>query len=184
MPSRKTCSNVLVYVIIKRFNKKLMSKKNPITLQIEVPVNYMPFSGLRSITKEFVSNIAMVNDKWISRFEVIVDELSNNACEHGSANNDTINVSFSVEPQKSIEIKVSDNGTGKSDDKAEDIKKMVKETQKLFKKDPLAHEGIRGRGLSQTVSAWVDEMVVNDNSDGGITIIVRKEFKKEDIENL
>jgi len=72
---------------------------------------------------------------------------------------------------------VKDNGTGPSDKKAVDLQAYV-DKQKL--NDSSQIMTLRGRGLTQIVATWTDELSFKDNSDGGITVHILKNLLQEE----
>ena len=110
------------------------------------------------------------SEQWAYRFQSIVDELCNNAIEHGSKDGDTITIVFKNDPKNYIQIMVKDKGTGKTPMKAANINKLVNDR----KEQNILNGLIRGRGLPKIVSEWTDELEFSDNEQGGINVRVKK----------
>ena len=142
----------------------------PVKITITLPTNAYFMSGIRNFTLGLIRNMTEFSEQWAFRFQSIVDELCNNAIEHGSEPGKDITITFISTPKDSIEICVNDTGTAKNKMKAADLQKLIKE-----RRDPsYINKGIRGRGLSKIVSEWTDELEIKDNEMGGLQIRVKK----------
>lgn len=144
--------------------------EKPVKIEISLPTNAYFISGIRDFTLALIKNMTDFSEKWAFRFQSIVDELCNNAIEHGSKPGETIKVFFICNPHKSVEIIVQDTGTGTNKVKADDIKKLLVERRA----PGYVHTGIRGRGLSKIVAEWTDELDFTDLPNGGIQARVLK----------
>lgn len=146
------------------------NKDQPVNITITLPTHAYFMSGIRDFTLALIRNTTEFSEQWAYRFQSVVDELCNNAIEHGSRAGEEIKITFINHPKESIEIIVEDTGTGKSPMKAEEIKSIVdKVSQKEF-----ALDEIRGRGLSKIVKEWTDELEFTDRPEGGIKARVKK----------
>ncbi len=142
----------------------------PVKISISLPTNAYFMSGIRNFTLGLIRNMTEFSEQWAFRFQSIVDELCNNAIEHGSEPGKDITITFISYPRDSIEIYVQDTGTGKNKMKAADLTKLINE-----RRDPnYVHNGIRGRGLSKIVAEWTDELDFKDDSSGGIEVRIKK----------
>ena len=142
----------------------------PIQISIALPTNAYFMSGIRDFTLSLIRNMTDFSEQWAFRFQSVVDELCNNAIEHGSAPGEDIRISFVCNPHESIEIIVEDKNNGKNKVSAGDLKQLVAE-----RRNPnYVHKGIRGRGLSKIVAEWTDELEFSDLADGGIKVRVKK----------
>ncbi len=151
-------------------NKLTEPAKQPTIITITLPTNAYFLSGIRNFTLGLVKNMTEFSEQWAFRFQSIVDELCNNAIEHGSKPGDNIQITFKCNPQVSMEITVSDHGTGISKMTAEALQKLIDE-----RRDPkFIFTGIRGRGLSKIVAEWTDELHFKNNQNGGIEVSVTK----------
>lgn len=152
-------------------NSPILAEETKIT--ITIPTNAYFMSGIRDFTLSLIKNTTHFSEKWAFRFQSVVDELCNNAIEHGSAKGESITVTFICHPEKSVEIIVEDTGTGPVKIKASDLQKLVEE-----RREPnYVFQGIRGRGLPKIVSEWTDELEFTDKPDGGIKVKVTKYLK-------
>lgn len=142
----------------------------PMQILICMPTQAYFLSGIRDFTLNLIKNMTDFNEKWAYRFQSIVDELCNNAIEHGSKEGETIKITFENLTQNYLQISVEDTGTGKSQMNAEDIKKLVEERRKQTGISTL----IRGRGLPKIVAEWADELEFQNTEKGGILVRVRK----------
>ena len=149
------------------------TKPDPVKITITLPTNAYFMSGVRDFTMAMMRNMTKFSDQWAYRFQSVVDELCNNAIEHGSGPKQEIKVIFINYPEDSIEIIVEDTGTGKSRIKAEDLQKLVAERSK----PGYSFTELRGRGLSKIVSAWTDELEFTDMPNAGIRVRVKKYVK-------
>ena len=145
-------------------------ENKPMEITITLPTNAYFVSGIRDFTLNLIRNMTQFSEQWAFRFQSVVDELCNNAIEHGSKPGDTIRITFINNPGNSIEIIVRDAGTGKVKISAEELTRIVKE-----RSDPnYVHTGIRGRGLSKIVAEWTDELAFKDTENGGIEVHIKK----------
>jgi anti-sigma regulatory factor (Ser/Thr protein kinase) len=151
----------------------------PIRITITLPTNAYFISGIRDFTLGLIRNMTEFSEQWAFRFQSVVDELCNNAIEHGSAPGEQIMITFINNPHESIEIVVEDTGTGK-------IKLSAKELQSLVgeRRHPgYVHVGIRGRGLSKIVAEWTDELEFTDLPTGGIKVRIKKFLQDPKLKN-
>lgn len=144
--------------------------KKPVKITIILPTHAYFMSGIRDFTLSLIRNTTEFSEQWAYRFQSVVDELCNNAIEHGSSPGEEIKITFINYPKDSIEIIVEDSGTGKKPMKAAEIKKIVDE---MTAKD-LPLDKLRGRGLSKIVKEWTDELEFTDKPDGGLKVKVKK----------
>lgn len=149
----------------------------PIKITITLPTSAYFMSGIRDFTLSLVKNMTGFSNRWAYRFQSVVDELCNNAIEHGSAAGQEVKITFISEGQKSIEVIVEDSGTGPKKISAEAMYDLLRE-----RKNPeyIKGLGIRGRGLPKIVSEWTDELEFKDRFGGGLVIRVKKFLKEEE----
>ncbi len=148
-------------------------KPEPVKITITLPTNAYFMSGIRDFTLSMIKNMTNFSEQWAYRFQSVVDELCNNAIEHGSSSKQEIKVSFINYPGDSVEIIVEDSGTGKIKTKAADLQKIVAERSK----PGYPFTEIRGRGLAKIVAAWTDELQFEDLANGGLKVRVKKYLK-------
>jgi anti-sigma regulatory factor (Ser/Thr protein kinase) len=142
----------------------------PIKITIILPTNAYFISGIRDFTLGLIRNMTEFSEQWAFRFQSVVDELCNNAIEHGSAPGQEIKITFINNPHESIEILVEDTGTGKVKLPAAELQRLITE-----RRNPsYVHVGIRGRGLSKIVAEWTDELQFADLPNGGVQVKIRK----------
>lgn len=145
----------------------------PMTITITLPTNAYFISGIRDFTLGLIRNMTEFSEQWAFRFQSVVDELCNNAIEHGSRPGEDIKITFINHPHESIEIIVEDTGTGKTKLSAPELQRIVKE-----RRDPkYVHMGIRGRGLAKIVAEWTDDLQFTDMPSGGIQVRIKKFLK-------
>lgn len=145
-------------------------KQEPVKITITLPTNAYFMSGIRDFTLSMIRNMTHFSDQWAYRFQSVVDELCNNAIEHGSSSKQEIKVAFVNYANESVEIIVEDSGTGKQKAKAADLQKIVAERSR----PGYPFTEIRGRGLAKIVAAWTDELQFTDLPGGGMQVRVRK----------
>ena len=149
----------------------------PMEITIMLPTNAYFVSGIRDFTLNLIRNITEFSEQWAFRFQSVVDELCNNAIEHGSQPGDMIKITFINTPNDSIQISVEDSGKGKVKSSAEELTRIVKE-----RSDPnYIHTGIRGRGLAKIVSEWTDDLAFSDTEQGGIKVQIKKFLRDPNI---
>lgn len=146
------------------------AKSEPVKITITIPTNAYFMSGIRDFTLAMIRNMTKFSDQWAYRFQSVVDELCNNAIEHGSSAKQEIKVTFINYPGESVEIMVEDTGTGSKKLHASDLQKIVAERSK----PGYPFTEIRGRGLAKIVAAWTDELEFTDLQNGGLQIRVKK----------
>lgn len=146
------------------------TQPEPVRITITLPTNAYFMSGIRDFTLAMIRNMTKFSDQWAFRFQSVVDELCNNAIEHGSAPKQEIKVTFINYPGESVEILVEDNGTGPKKLHASDLQKLVAERSK----PGYPFTEIRGRGLAKIVAAWTDELEFTDLPNGGMRTRVKK----------
>lgn len=151
----------------------------PIVISITLPTNAYFISGIRDFTLSLIRNMTEFSEQWAFRFQSVVDELCNNAIEHGSTPGKEIKITFISNPHESLEIKVQDTGTGHHKMSALELTQLVAE-----RRNPqYVHKGIRGRGLSKIVAEWTDELKFMDK-DGGIEVYIKKFLKDPSLNEM
>jgi anti-sigma regulatory factor (Ser/Thr protein kinase) len=148
-------------------------------ITITLPTDTYFMSGIRDFTLTMVRNLTGMNDQWAYRFQSVVDELCNNAIEHGSAPGQVVTITFKSVAGQYIEIIVEDTGTGKQQIDAKELEKRVHESANS-NTHPLQNLGLRGRGLSQIVTNWTSDLKFDNSQKGGIRVTARKDLSEED----
>lgn len=149
------------------------NKEKNTKITITLPTSAYFMSGIRDFTLNMIKNTTNFPEKWAFRFQSVVDELCNNAIEHGSAPGSEIRITFIHAKDDYIEISVEDTGTGKDKLNA----KQLKELMDKRKAPGYVFTGIRGRGLVKIVSEWTDELNVEDRKEGGLKTTIKKYLK-------
>ena len=147
-------------------------------ISIILPTTAYFMSGVRDFTMTIVQNMTGFSAKWAYRFQSIVDELCNNAIEHGSAPGKEVKVTFVSRSGESIYVAVEDTGTGPFKVTAEEMYTLVKERQAAILANTFI--GIRGRGLAQIVSQWTDELKFDNIDGGGLRVSVKKQLTESE----
>ena len=111
------------------------------------------------------------NDKEVYEIETVIDEICNNAIEHGSKGKDnTVNLECKFDT-RFIEITVKDSGSPKFK-----VEEILKEGQRLMEEEaqkPILDTIRRKRGL-MIVKKYVDKMDIQTDSDGTVVSMVKK----------
>ena len=156
-------------------NKSKTSEDEPVKITIIIPTSAYFMAGIRDFTMTVVQNMTGFSEQWAFRFQAVVDELTNNAIEFGSAPGEDIRITFISQKDKSIEVFVEDTGTGPTKKTAAEMTTFVAQNKNI---DPTKITTIRGRGLSQIVLNWTDLLEFKDNEKGGLTVHVVKNIEK------
>jgi anti-sigma regulatory factor (Ser/Thr protein kinase) len=149
---------------------KEVKKSNPIEIVIILPTQAYFLSGIRDFTLRLIKNMTDFSEQWAYRFQSIVDELCNNAIEHGSREGDSIRIHFQNQLHEYIQITIEDSGHGNAQLKAKELEKLVQDR----KSQSVVNGLLRGRGLPKIVAEWTDELEFTDIESGGIRVRVRK----------
>ncbi|MFA4814543.1 MAG: ATP-binding protein [Candidatus Gracilibacteria bacterium] len=151
--------------------------EKPIDVTIIIPTQAYFLSGIRDFVVNLTKNLTGFSAQWAFRFQAVVDELCNNAIEHGSAVGGHIKVTLISTKNKSLEVWVEDTGTGKEKLTAEQLSTLYQERRQLMATQYL---GFRGRGLPKIVGEWTDEVIFENIPTGGIKVKVKKYLRKEE----
>lgn len=149
---------------------------DPIRVSITLPTSAYFLSGIRDFTLSMTKNMTGFSDQWAYRFQSVVDELCNNAIEHGSAPGKDVVVTFILHSNESLEIEVEDTGTGPNKYTAAQMRELLVKQKEIVQTQFL---GLRGRGLAKIVSEWTDELVFEDSAVGGLKVRVKKYLHSE-----
>ncbi len=151
--------------------------ERPTEITIIIPTQAYFMSGIRDFVVNLTKNLTGFSTQWAFRFQAVVDELCNNAIEHGSAAGQRIKVTLISTKNKSLEVWVEDSGTGKEKMNAQQLTALYQERRQVMTAQYL---GFRGRGLPKIIGEWTDEIVFEDGQDGGIKVKVKKYLRKEE----
>jgi anti-sigma regulatory factor (Ser/Thr protein kinase) len=152
-------------------------REEPTNVTITLPTNAYFLSGIRDFTLAMTRNMTGFTEKWAYRFQSVVDELCNNAIEHGSARGKEIKITFMSIPHESLAISVEDTGTGPNQYTAAQMRDLLKKQREAVQSQFL---GLRGRGLATIVTEWTDELIFEDRPEGGLRISVKKYLNLEE----
>lgn len=144
---------------------------DPVRITIVLPTTAYFLSGIRDFTLSLTKNMTGFSEQWAYRFQSVVDELCNNAIEHGSAKGKDVVLTFISYPQVSLEVVVEDTGTGPKPMNASEMRTLLKERMQQVQTQFL---GLRGRGLAKIVAEWTDEIIFEDRPEGGLRVRVKK----------
>ena len=151
--------------------------ERPTEITIIIPTQAYFLSGIRDFVVNLTRNLTGFSLQWAYRFQAVVDELCNNAIEHGSKPGEMIRITMLSTKNKSLEISVQDTGTGKEKMTAEQMTALLKERRQIMVNQYL---GFRGRGLPKIVGEWTDELLFEDVPEGGIRVRAKKYLRKEE----
>lgn len=143
----------------------------PIKITITFPSHVYSISGIRDFTKNLTQNLTGFSEQWSYRFQSLIDELCNNAVEHGSAPGEPIVITFVLTGKEKLEFYIDDSNTGKNKTNATELENMYKNS---INRNPDNFNTIRGRGLSHIVSRLSDEIYFKDLENGGLRVGVIK----------
>lgn len=160
-----------IYEAARRFQDKAKVE----TMKVSFPgsLDYVP--GIRDLIC-YIAKMRGFSEKEAYRIQTIVDEVCNNAIEHGSKNSDEpIMVVCTVDDEK-IDLTIEDRGSDKAS--AEGLKKAVAKVQ--FTEQGKVNVQKRGRGLP--IVAMLSDMVeIDTRSTPGTKIhIVKFKSKNRD----
>lgn len=151
--------------------------ERPLEISMTLPTQAYFLSGIRDFTLSLTQNLTGFSEHWAFRFQAVVDELCNNAIEHGSSAGQSVQIKFISIRGKSLEVHVQDTGTAKEKMTARQLTELYQERKQLMTKQYL---GFRGRGLPKIVGEWTDEVMFEDAPQGGIIVKVKKYLRKEE----
>ena len=151
--------------------KDIPLDERPTEIRIAIPTQAYFLSGIRDFVVNLTKNLTGFSSQWAFRFQAVVDELCNNAIEHGSKPGEFIRISLISTKNKSLEVIVEDTGSGKEKMNAQQITALLQERKQLMTAQYL---GFRGRGLPKIVGEWTDELVFEDIPTGGLRVKVKK----------
>ncbi len=151
--------------------------ERPTEIMIQIPTQAYFLSGIRDFVVNLTKNMTGFSTQWAFRFQAVVDELCNNAIEHGSKPGEFIRITMISTKGKSLEVIVEDTGTGREKINAAQLTALYQERRQMMTQQYL---GFRGRGLPKIVGEWTDEMVFEDVPSGGLRVKVKKYLRKEE----
>lgn len=141
------------------------------TLSMKMPSDISLVPSVRACVSDFIS-VCKAGEKAVFQSELIIDELCNNAIEHGTQDLDkTIEVQCSVN-EKHIEISVY-NGYSSRSAKEKNGHEIRKDMEKWADSPNRAENEFRGRGLG-LVKKYSDSFDINSSNDGTWVYVVKK----------
>lgn len=157
--------------------KEVPLSERPTEITITIPTQAYFMSGIRDFVVNLTKNMTGFSEQWAYRFQAVVDELCNNAIEHGSMAGEMIKIVLISTRSESLEVLVEDTGTGKEKMTAAQITALFEERKQMMTHKYL---GFRGRGLPKIVGEWTDEVLFEDAPGGGLRVRVKKYLRKEE----
>jgi anti-sigma regulatory factor (Ser/Thr protein kinase) len=152
--------------------------QKPTEIKIVIPTHAYFISGIRDFVVNLTKNLTGFSEQWAYRFQAVVDELCNNAIEHGSRPGEMIHLTLISDKNKSLEVLVEDTGTGKEKHSAAQMQALLNDRKQMMATQQ--YLGFRGRGLPKIVGEWTDELVFEDAESGGLRVRVKKYLRKEE----
>lgn len=149
---------------------------NRTKITIVLPSHAYFTAGIREFTFDLVKNMTGFSEQWAFRFQSVIDELCNNAIEHGSKKGADIRITFIAQRNEYMEIFVEDTGTGESPRTPEELTEYVDEKKTQPAGTVMT---LRERGLWQIVSNWSDKLDFSKSELGGIKAHIIKYINKE-----
>jgi anti-sigma regulatory factor (Ser/Thr protein kinase) len=111
------------------------------------------------------------NDKEVYEIETVIDEICNNAIEHGSkGKNNAVSLVCKFD-KRYIEISIKDSGSPDFN-----VEEIIKEGQRLMEEEaqkPILDTIRRKRGL-MIVKKYVDTMDIKSNADGTVVNMMKR----------
>ena len=143
---------------------------------ITVPGDLDYSAAIRDFTVATMKSVAHMEETWAYRLQLAVDELFMNAVRYGSSPSSEVRVTFAISPEE-VEVTVDDSGDGANPTSAEELARKIDEARREHEARAAAGEinlADSGRGLSQLVTLWTDELRFKPSPLGGIRVIIRK----------
>ena len=147
---------------------------------VNIEFSYLSDFKNAKILRDIVSII--VRHIWlsrvvISRLTLIVDEMNNNAIEHGSNQWDVNKIRFMCEPKEGglfVCIEVEDSGKWWTAKKALDMETLRAHQLRLGYK---WHNSIRWRWLFMIIVNLVDRVYFKDSKNGGLIVWIKNKYE-------
>jgi len=149
-------------------------------ITITIPTHAYFISGIRDFTMNLVKNMTGFSEKWAYRFQAVIDELCNNAIEHGSIPGDNIYITFDNHKGETLILSVENDGNSPKHKTAAEMREYLKNKLEEQASNNMAAFSIRGRGLSQIIYNWSDNLEFFDRDNGGLKVQIMKSVKNED----
>lgn len=142
-----------------------MLNQTCMNFSISFPANFENIPALRDMVAHCAA-LEGFSEKQSEHLRSVTDEICNNAVEHGSQPTSEVRLEIHTEAD-SIKITCHDQGHGNTL-KADDIKKQISGEEEITSG--------RGRGMRMIVTAFVDDLKIEDGKEGGVkvTATVRK----------
>lgn len=106
----------------------------------------MEFSPrIRELVLSIIRNNTGFSSRWACRLQSVIDELVNNAIEHGSDGKSLVTLTIFLSTDGSLEFTIADTGTGTKKTTAEALTEKMRKNYELMKENPLSNTTVRGR---------------------------------------
>ena len=106
-------------------------EESPLRITIILPTSAYFMAGIRDFTMTVTQNMTGFSEQWAYRFQSVVDELTNNAIEFGSAPGKDVKITFVSVKNKSIEVFIEDTGTGSKHPSAADMMQYIEDHKNI-----------------------------------------------------
>ncbi len=131
------------------------------------------------VIRRFVELMAIkmwLSEEWVNRMVLIVDELNNNAIEHGSKKWTLSQMRVymaQLDGKVDVTIEAEDSGSWPHPKRALDMLHLRRETERRGFKN---HTSIRWRGLFLIITRLVDNLYFKDSTTGGLIVWIDKKI--------
>ena len=146
----------------------------------EIKITMSAYFGFVPGIRTGIGRIAVnfgFNDKEVYEIETVIDEICNNAIEHGSKGKDSIVSLVCKFDKRFIEINIKDSGSPEFN-----VEEILKEGKRLMEEEaqkPVLDTIRRKRGL-MIVKKYVDKMDIRSNADGTVVSMVKRSRKSNE----
>lgn len=152
-------------------------------IRIVIPADLRFSNTIRNFVGDLLK-VVDVQDLWVNRMILVMDELFMNAVKYGS-NSIEDNVFVTVDfLEDEVVFYIEDMGTGVKKVAPEDLHQII-----ATNRDDPSLAKTSGRGLSMIVSNWTNGYAIEQSDKGGIKITVRKKLadiksKPQDVQQV
>jgi len=130
--------------------------------KLEVPADLAHSAEMRAAAQTFFKKTGL-DDRWISRLILVVDELFMNAVKYGSNAGDNVMIELSQDTNKVIHFAITDGCA--SNISPEKLRAKIEQHQASH-----TPEKTSGRGLAIITKSWTDGYEIEKLSDGKLKI--------------
>lgn len=155
-----------IFDIVDKYYKNI-NTLNMNAIEVCLPANLKYSAAIRTFGKN-IMEAENIQDQWISRLVLVLDEIFSNAVKYGSKDiKNEVQVKFIVDGEH-VNVSIEDTGTAPKKANAHDLmKKLEKKVQ---------YTDDNGRGLPIIARKWTDAIEIKNKKGGGITVSFQKSF--------